>query len=135
MAALSAARKVLDPFMTYQGGYGNEEPVYVWFEYGKSARGLRPGRGEVLEVPGRRGRGTSPKRTRAMIRKQETKDRALPARPVLRPAALTQTRGDRPRRPRPGPRTASISATSLGRSHAPRSGCALRSTRAVNAAA
>jgi hypothetical protein len=40
--ALSAARKARDPFMTYQGGFGNEEPVYVWFEYGKSAADFAP---------------------------------------------------------------------------------------------
>jgi len=71
-AALSAARKSRDPFMTYQGGYGNEEPVYVWFEYGKSAADYALAEEKFWKSLGDEGAALS-KRTRAMIRKQETK--------------------------------------------------------------
>ncbi len=71
-AALSAARKSRDPFMTYQGGYGNEEPVYVWFEYGKTAADYALTEEEFWKSLGDEGAALS-KRTRAMIRKQETK--------------------------------------------------------------
>jgi len=71
-AALSAARKCRDPFMTYQGGYGNEEPVYVWFEYGKSAADYALAEEKFWKSLGDEGAALS-KRTRALIRKQETK--------------------------------------------------------------
>ncbi len=71
-AALSAARKSRDPFMTYQGGYGNEEPVYVWFEYGKSAADYALAEERFWKSLGDEGAALS-RRTRAMIRKQETK--------------------------------------------------------------
>jgi len=70
--SLSAARKALDPFMTYQGGYGNEEPVYVWFEYGKSAADYAQAEEKFWKSLGDEGAALS-KRTRALIRKQETK--------------------------------------------------------------
>jgi hypothetical protein len=71
-AALSAARGSRDPFMTYQGGYGNEEPVYVWFEYGKSAADYAQAEEKFWKALGDAGADLS-KRTRALIRKQETK--------------------------------------------------------------
>jgi hypothetical protein len=70
--ALSAARKLQDPFMTYQGGYGNEEPVYVWFEYGKSAADYALAEERFSKSLGEAGAALS-KRTRALIRKIETK--------------------------------------------------------------
>ncbi len=71
-ATLSAARKSLDPFMTYQGGYGNEEPVYVWFEYGKSAADYALTEERFWKSLGEEGAALS-KRTRALIKKMETK--------------------------------------------------------------
>jgi hypothetical protein len=71
-AALSAARKSRDPFMTYHGGYGNEEPVYVWFEYGKSAADYALTEEKFWKSLGDEGAALS-KRTRALIRRQETK--------------------------------------------------------------
>jgi hypothetical protein len=70
--SLSAARKARDPFMTYQGGYGNEEPVYVWFEYGKSAADYALTEEKFWKSLGDAGAALS-KRTRALIRKMETK--------------------------------------------------------------
>lgn len=70
--ALSAARQARDPFMTYQGGFGNEEPVYVWFEYGKSAADYALAEENFWRALGDEGAALS-KRTRALIRKQETK--------------------------------------------------------------
>jgi hypothetical protein len=71
-AALSAVRKSRDPFMTYQGGYGNEEPVYVWFEYGKSASDYALAEEKFWKSLGNEGAALS-KRTRTMIRRTETK--------------------------------------------------------------
>jgi hypothetical protein len=71
-AALSAARKARDPFMTYQGGLGNEEPVYCWFEYGKSAADYALAEEKFWEALGDEGAALS-KRTRALIRRTETK--------------------------------------------------------------
>jgi hypothetical protein len=70
--ALSAARRSRDPFMTYQGGYGNEEPVYVWFEYGKSAADYALAEEKFWKTLGDAGASLS-KRTRALIRRTETK--------------------------------------------------------------
>ena len=70
--ALSAARQARDPFMTYQGGYGNEEPVYVWFEYGKSAADYALAEEKFWKSLGDAGAALS-KRTRALIRRTETK--------------------------------------------------------------
>lgn len=70
--ALSAARKARDPFMTYQGGYGNEEPVYVWFEYGKSAADYALADEKFWKSLGDEGAALS-KRTRALMRRMETK--------------------------------------------------------------
>ena len=70
--ALSAARKARDPFMTYQGGFGNEEPVYVWFEYGKSAADYALAEEKFWKSMGAEGAALS-KRTRALIRRTETK--------------------------------------------------------------
>lgn len=70
--SLSAARGARDPFMTYQGGYGNEEPVYVWFEYGKSAADYAAAEETFWKSLGDEGAALSA-RTRALIRKMETK--------------------------------------------------------------
>ena len=70
--ALAAARKIRDPFMTYQGGYGNEEPVYVWFEYGKSAADYALAEERFWTSLGDAGAALA-KRTRTLIRKLETK--------------------------------------------------------------
>jgi hypothetical protein len=70
--ALSAARGSRDPFMTYQGGYGNEEPVYVWFEYGKSAADYALAEETFWKSLGDAGAALSA-RTRALIRRTETK--------------------------------------------------------------
>ena len=70
--ALSAAHKARDPFMTYQGGIGTEEPVYVWFEYGKSASDYALAEEKFWKSLGDEGAALS-KRTRALIKKMETK--------------------------------------------------------------
>jgi len=70
--ALSAARKARDPFMTYRGGIGTDEPVYVWFEYGKSAADYALAEEAFWKALGAEGAALS-KRTRALIRRQETK--------------------------------------------------------------
>jgi len=70
--ALSQARKSRDPFMTYQGGIGTDEPVYVWFEYGKSAADYAMTEERFWKSLGDAGAALS-KRTRALIRKMETK--------------------------------------------------------------
>lgn len=70
--ALSAARGSRDPFMTYQGGYGNEEPVYVWFEYGRSAADYALAEEKFWASLSDAGTALS-RRTRALIRRTETK--------------------------------------------------------------
>jgi hypothetical protein len=70
--ALSAAKKTRDPFMTYRGGIGTDEPVYVWFEYGKSATDYALAEERFWKALGAEGTALS-KRTRALIRRQETK--------------------------------------------------------------
>lgn len=69
---LSAARQAQDPFMTYQGGYGNEEPVYVWFEYGRSAADYALAEEKYWKSLGDAGAALS-MRTRALIRRTGTK--------------------------------------------------------------
>jgi hypothetical protein len=71
-AALSRAKGARDPFMTYQGGIGTDEPVYVWFEYGKSSADYALAEEAFWKALGAEGAALS-KRTRALIRKQETK--------------------------------------------------------------
>lgn len=71
-AALSRAKGARDPFMTYQGGIGTDEPVYAWFEYGKSASDYALAEEGFWKALGAEGAALS-KRTRALIRKQETK--------------------------------------------------------------
>lgn len=70
--ALSKAKKSRDPFMTYQGGIGTDEPVYVWFEYGKSAADYALTEERFWKSLGDAGAALS-KRTRALIHKMETK--------------------------------------------------------------
>jgi len=70
--ALSAAKKALDPFMTYQGGLGTKMPVYVWFEYGKSAVDYAAAEEKFWKALGEDGAALS-KKTRALIKKMETK--------------------------------------------------------------
>jgi len=71
-AALSRAKGARDPFMTYQGGIGTDEPVYAWFEYGKSAADYALAEEGFWKALGTEGAALS-KRTRALIRRQETK--------------------------------------------------------------
>jgi hypothetical protein len=71
--SLSAARGARDPFMTYQGGIGTADaPVYVWFEYGKSAADYAATEETFWKTLGDEGAALSA-RTRALIRKMETK--------------------------------------------------------------
>ena len=70
--SLSADRGARDPFMTYKGGYGNEEPVYVWFEYGKSAADYAAAEEAFWASLGEAGAELS-RRTRTVIRKLDTK--------------------------------------------------------------
>ena len=70
--SLSADRGARDPFMTYQGGYGNDEPVYVWFEYGKSAADYAAAEEAYWALMGDAGADLS-KRTRALIRRLDAK--------------------------------------------------------------
>lgn len=71
-AALSSARGARDPFMTYQSGIGTDEPIYVWFEYGRSAADYAATEEGFWKALGAEGADLS-KRTRALIRRQETK--------------------------------------------------------------
>lgn len=70
--ALSAAKKSPDPFMTYQGGLGTKMPVYVWFEYGRSAADYAAAEEKFWRTMGKEGAALS-RKTRALIRKMETK--------------------------------------------------------------
>jgi hypothetical protein len=70
--ALSAAKKALDPFLTYMGGLGTKMPVYVWFEYGKSAADYAAAEEKFWQTMGEEGAALS-KKTRALIRKMESK--------------------------------------------------------------
>jgi hypothetical protein len=71
-AALSRAKGARDPFMTYHGGIGTDEPVYVWFEYGKSPADYAEAEERFWKSLGAEGVELS-KRTRALIRRLETK--------------------------------------------------------------
>lgn len=71
-AALSRAKGARDPFMTYYGGIGTDEPVYVWFEYGKSPADYAEAEERFWKSLGAEGVELS-KRTRALIRRLETK--------------------------------------------------------------
>jgi hypothetical protein len=70
--ALSRAKKARDPFMTYRGGIGTDESVYVWFEYGNSAADFALAEERFWKALGAEGAALS-KQTRALIRRQETK--------------------------------------------------------------
>jgi hypothetical protein len=70
--ALSEARKVRDPFMTYMGDLGTKMPVYVWFEYGKSAADYAAAEEKFWKAMGEEG-ATLSKKTRALIRRIESK--------------------------------------------------------------
>jgi hypothetical protein len=70
--ALSAAKKARDPFLTYMGELGTKMPVYVWFEYGKSAADYAATEEKFWKALGEEGAALS-KRTRALIKKMETK--------------------------------------------------------------
>jgi hypothetical protein len=70
--ALSAAKKTRDPFLTYRGGIGTDQPVYVWFEYGKSASDYALAEEKYWQALGTEGAALS-KRTRALIKRMETK--------------------------------------------------------------
>jgi len=70
--ALSETKKARDPFLTYMGGLGTKMPVYVWFEYGKSAADYASAEEKFWQTMGEEGAALS-KRTRALIRKMESK--------------------------------------------------------------
>jgi hypothetical protein len=70
--ALSKAKKARDPFLTYAGGLGTRIPVYVWFEYGKSAADYAATEEKFWKAMGEEGAALS-KKTRALIRKMESK--------------------------------------------------------------
>ncbi len=70
--ALSAAKKARDPFLTYIGDLGTKSPVYVWFEYGKSAADYAATEEKFWKAMGEEGAALS-KRTRALIRRMESK--------------------------------------------------------------
>ena len=70
--ALSKAKKARDPFLTYEGGLGTRMPVYVWFEYGKSAADYAVTEEKFWKAMGEEGAALS-KRTRALIKKMESK--------------------------------------------------------------
>jgi hypothetical protein len=70
--ALNRAKRISDPFLTYAGDLGTASPVYVWFEYGKSAADYAAAEEEFWKTLGDQGAALS-KRTRALIRKRESK--------------------------------------------------------------
>ncbi|MGB7294886.1 MAG: hypothetical protein WBC70_04790 [Candidatus Aminicenantales bacterium] len=70
--ALSAAKKARDPFLTYMGDLGTDMPVYVWFEYGRSAADYAVTEEKFWKGMGEEGAALS-KKTRALIKKMESK--------------------------------------------------------------
>jgi hypothetical protein len=70
--ALSKVKKARDPFLTYAGDLGTRMPVYVWFEYGKSAADYAATEEKFWKSMGEEGAALS-KKTRALIRKMESK--------------------------------------------------------------
>jgi hypothetical protein len=70
--ALSRSRGARDPFLTYAGDLGSNGPVYCWFEYGKSAADYARTEEKFWKSLGDEGAALS-KRTRALIRRTETK--------------------------------------------------------------
>jgi hypothetical protein len=70
--ALSRSRGARDPFLTYAGDLGSDGPVYCWFEYGKSAADYALAEEKFWKSLGDEGAALS-KRTRALIRRTETK--------------------------------------------------------------
>lgn len=70
--ALSRARGVRDPFMTYAGELAADGPVYCWFEYGVSAADYAAAEEAFWRSLGDAGAELS-KRTRAVIRRLESK--------------------------------------------------------------
>jgi len=69
---LSKAKKARDPFLTFIGDLGTKMPVYVWLEYGKSAADYASAEDIFWKAMGEEGAALS-KRTRALIRKMESK--------------------------------------------------------------
>ena len=70
--ALSTAKKARDPFLTYLGDLGTKMPVYVWFEYGKSAADYAAAEEKFWKAVGEEGAALS-KKTRALIKRIESK--------------------------------------------------------------
>jgi len=70
--ALSKAKKAHDPFLTYVGGLGTTMPVYVWFEYGKSAADYAATEEKFWKSMGEEGAALS-KKTRALIKRMDSK--------------------------------------------------------------
>lgn len=58
--------------MTYMGDLGTRMPVYVWFEYGKSAADYAAAEERFWKAMGEEGAALSNK-TRALIKKIESK--------------------------------------------------------------
>jgi hypothetical protein len=70
--ALSRSRGARDPFLTYAGDLATDGPVYCWFEYGRSAADYAGAEEAFWRSLGEAGAELS-KRTRALIRRTETK--------------------------------------------------------------
>ncbi|MCK7505838.1 MAG: hypothetical protein MZV70_18355 [Desulfobacterales bacterium] len=70
--------------MTYQGGIGTDEPVYVWFEYGKSAADYALTEERFWKSLGDAGAALS-EADPGPDPQNGNEDRALPARSLLRP--------------------------------------------------
>jgi hypothetical protein len=70
--ALSKAKKARDPFMTYAGDLGTTMPVYVWFEYGKSAADYAVTEEKFWKAMGEEGAALS-KKSRDLIRRMDSK--------------------------------------------------------------
>lgn len=69
---LCGARGALDPFLTYAEDLAEDGPVYCWFEYGRSAADYAAAEESFWRALGDEGAALS-QRTRALIRKMETK--------------------------------------------------------------
>ncbi len=70
--ALSRAKGVRDPFLTYKGGIGTRTTVYAWFEYGRSAADYAVAEDAFWKAMGEEGAALS-RRTRAVIQTRESK--------------------------------------------------------------
>jgi hypothetical protein len=71
-AALCAAQRARDPFLTYAAELGTNGPAYAWFEYGKSPADYAAAEEGFWNLLGDAGADLA-KRTRALIRRMESK--------------------------------------------------------------